>query len=143
MRRLCVMAGAMSAGMVVSSIAHAQQTPKLPTCVEVQQAPKPTTTTPSADAPQTPKPTTTTWTLFLVTVVYKSAWSVAPVAQFTCNKTGEKDIAQEVCDNAKNELMNVPGLKHSNDEAFKKKGNYQKPICLQATAAKSSGGGGQ
>jgi len=142
MRRVSVMAGAMSAAMVMSSFADAQQPPKLPTCVEVQQAPKPTTT-PNADAPPTSKPPTTTWTLFLVTVVYMNAWSVAPVAQFTCNKNEKEDVAEEVCNNAIKELMNVQGLSKSNDEAFKAKGNYQKPICLQATAAKSSGGGGQ
>jgi len=107
------MAGAMSATMVVSSITYAQQ----PT------APPPAATSRSTAAPPPP-----TWTLFLVTVLYKSGWSVAPVAAFTGDK------AEDDCQNAKNQLNKLPGISESNAEAKRTKGNTQYPICLHATA---------
>jgi len=122
MRRLWVMAGAMSAALAASSIAEAQQ-PAVPP--------------PAAPSRSNGSPPSQTWTLFLVTVLYKSGWSVAPVAAFT----GE--TAQAECQKAIDSLYAIRGVGQSNSEAVRMKGNTQYPICLPATAAKPSGGGGQ
>ncbi len=114
MRRLSVMAGAMSAAMLVNSIADAQQPP----------VPSPVSSARRTEAPASP-----TWTLFLVTVLYKSSWSVAPVAAFT------GDNAKADCENAVDQLKKIRGLSESNAKAFETKGNTQSAICLQATAA--------
>ena len=123
MRRLCVLAGAMSAAMVVGSIADAQQ---------------PAAPPPAAPSRSTGALPSQTWTLFLVTVLYKSGWSVAPVAAFSA------DSAQADCQDAKGQLNAVPGVNGSNAEAVQTKGNTQYLICLRTTApqqSRSSGGG--
>jgi hypothetical protein len=115
MRRLSVMAGAISAALVLSSIADAQQ-PATPSQAEPSQA------------CQGSHP----YTLFLVTVVYKSAWSVASVAAFTGTS------AKDDCERARDDLLKVKGLRESTAAAFKAKGNNQHLICLCGTAPQQS-----
>lgn len=118
MHRLSVMAVATCAAMAVSSIADAQQPAAAPPAAPSRSG----GTSPSA-----------TWTLFLVTVLYKSGWSVTPVAAFSADK------AEDDCQKAKHALLNdIPGVSGSNAEAARTEGNTEFLICLHATAAQQS-----
>ncbi len=136
MRRLSVMAGAMSAAMAVSSIAYAQQPPPPAGPPPVAPPPaktlaKPPTKTPTK-TPGASETTAQTWTLFLVTVLYKSGWSVSAVAAFGAKGAG---AAHADCLQAIAELYAIPGMRELNAEAQKTEGNTQYLICMPASAA--------
>jgi len=126
MRRLSLMTGAICAAIVVSAIADVQQ-------AAAQQPPTRQAATQSQGDKPAPSPT---WTLFVVTVLYKTSWTVTPVAAFT------GDSAKTDCENAVDQLNKIRGLSESNARAFNTKGDTQSAICLQATAAQQSRSGG-
>ena len=117
MHRLSVIAGAMCATMILTSIASGANTPD----------------------PQRMEESLPTWTLFLVTVFYKSGWSVTPVAAFkgTTSNDDKSTSAKDDCESAKSKLTAIRGVSASNAEAAKLEGNTEYLICLPATAPQS------
>jgi hypothetical protein len=120
MRRSPVKVGATCAALLLSSIAYAQQQP--------------------APSQSPAAPTPATWTLFLVTVPYKGAWTVTSVAAFST-----KDTAHADCLKARDAIDAIPGVRGSNADAKKAEGSTEYLICLPATAGSQqsrSGAGG-
>jgi hypothetical protein len=142
MRRLSVMAGAMSAAMVFSSIAYAQQptaqpstTPAPATGGSASQHPPPKTPTTVPSKPHQ-TPTTPTWTLFLVAVPFSGPWTITPVAAFTT-----EGVAYPDCLHAIAVLNEIPGLTQTTADAKKAEGSAQYLLCLPATSPSPQHGG--
>jgi hypothetical protein len=107
MHRSAVRVCATCAALLLNSIAYGQQT-------------------------ATPQTKAATWTLYMVTVPYKGAWTIASVAAFST-----KDTAYADCSKAINQIEAIPGLRQLNSDAIKSEGSQQYLICLPATAGGS------